>query len=258
MKIASFCLVVSLFLILPVISVHAAKDPTMVLYLNLDENEGKVANDLSNFGNNADLMGNPKWAPGKFGSCIEFSTSNYLKVKDADSLDVTTGLTIILWAKLTKLTGAQQSGVEKGTAWAVGEYNLCPEYNGGIILQIFDLPENCDDEGQGGQSSTVADGSWHFVAGTWDGDIIRIYIDDKEVNNIACKGELSPNNGDLFIGCRNGAERWVTGFMDEIKIYNRALSLEELEADMADPAANMSVTIDGKSTVTWGKVKSSY
>lgn len=243
---------------MPAISIYAGADPTMVLYLNLDENSVKIAHDLSNFANDASLMGNPKWAPGKFGTCIEFGASNYLKVNDSNSLDVTKGLTINLWAKLAKLTGAQQSGVEKGTAWTVGEYNLCPEYNGGVILRIFDLPEGCDDEGQGGSSATVANGEWHFVAGTWDGDMIRIYIDDKEVNKIACKGELSPNSDAVFIGCRNGAERWVYGFMDEIKIYNRALNADELKADMANPAANLSVTTDSKSTITWGKVKSKY
>ena len=173
-------------------------------------------------------------------------------------MDVTTGLTINLWARLTSLTGAQQSGVEKGNGWVAGEYNLCPEYNGGIILQIFDLPEGCDDEGQGGSAATVANGNWHFIAGTWDGNEIKVYLDGQEVKKTACKGAILPNNDPLYIGCRNGAERWVLGFMDEIKIYNRALDSDELMADMENPATNLSVTVDGKSAVTWGKVKSEY
>ena len=247
-----------LFILAPIVSVHAAKDPTMVLYLNLDENAGKVARDLSDFNNDADLMGKAQWAPGKFGSCIEFGPNNYLKVKDSKSLDITSGLTIELWAKLTKLTGAQQSGVEKGSGWLVGEYNLCPEYNGGMLLQLFDLPDTCDDEGQGGKAADWGDGNWHFFAGTWDGDSIKVYVDGKELNSTNCKGTVTPNNDPLFIGCRNGAERWVNGFMDEIKIYNRALSAAELDADMADPTANLAVTVFGKSTATWAMIKSSY
>jgi hypothetical protein len=253
-----FNIVVFCFLLVLTLSGYAGGDPSLVLYLPMDENIGKVAYDLSKFKNDASFEGSPKWAPGKFNSCIDFSSGNYLKVQDSDSLDLTKGLTIELWAKLRALTGAQQSGVEKGTGWTTGEYNLCPEYNGGIILQIFDLPEGCDDEGQAGQSATMADGSWHFIAGTWDGNTIGLYMDGKEINKLECKGEISPNNGPLFIGCRNGAERWANGFMDEIKIYNRALSADELNADMANPAANLSVTTDGKSAITWGKLKTIF
>jgi hypothetical protein len=230
----------------------------MVLYLPLDENTGKVAYDLSSFKNDATLEGSPKWGPGKFNSCIQFSSGNYLKVKDSDSLDMSKGLTIELWVKLAKLNGAQQSGVEKGSAWGPGEYNFCPEYNGGIILQIFDLPDGCDDEGQSGSAALMANGSWHFIVATWDGNTIKIYIEGEIVNKIDCKGEISSNGDPLFIGCRNGAERWVDGLMDEIKIYNRALTANEILSDMADPRANLAVDKEGKFAATWGTIKSKF
>jgi len=168
------------------------------------------------------------------------------------------GLTIELWVKIAKLNGAQQSGVEKGSAWVSGEYNLCPEYNGGVILQIFDLPDNCDDEGQTGSAATMANGSWHFLVGVWDGNAIKIYIDGEETNKTECKGEIGSNGDPLFIGCRNGAERWVDGLMDEIKIYNRGLTTDEILSDMANPRANLAVDKKDKLASTWGNLKASF
>jgi len=253
LKRCSYSFAVLFFLIGLACCVYAI-DQSLVLYLPMDENAGKVARDLSIYKNDASLEGNPKWVPGKFKSCIEFSPNNYLKVKDSNSLDITKGLTIELWVTLKALNGAQQSGVEKGNGWVTGEYNLLPEYNGGILLQILDLPEECDDEGQTGSAATMADGNWHFIAGTWDGNMIKIYIDGKESNRLACKGEINPNADPLYIGCRNGAERWVTGLMDEIKIYNYALSKDEIVKDMTNPIIT-AVSPGAKLTTTWGILK---
>jgi len=233
-----------------------AADTSLVLYLPLDENKGNIAYDLSEYKNDASLKGKANWAPGKFNSGIELGAGNYLEVGDSDSLDITKALTISCWVKIMGLTGDNQSGVEKGAAWVSGEYNLLPVYGGGVLLQMFDLPEECDDEAIGG---SVSDGEWHFITGTWDGGTIAVYIDAKESRALPCKGELIPNNDLLFIGCRGGSGRWVNGFMDEIKIYNRALSIEEIEKDMIDPRANLAVVeANGKLAVTWGKLKAGF
>jgi hypothetical protein len=142
--------------------------------------------------------------------------------------------------------------VEKGAAWAVGEYNLLPVYSGSILLQINDLPDECDDEAIGG---SVVDQEWHFITGAWDGKTIIVYIDAEESKAMPCKGKLGTNNESLYIGCRGGSQRWMNGFIDEIKIYNRALSVDEIKIDMEDPTANLAVDVVDKLAVTWGNLK---
>jgi len=229
-----------------------AIDPSLVLYLPLDENEGQIAGDVTEYKNDAVFKGKAKWAPGKFNSGVELGAGNYLEVKDSDSLDMTDALTISCWVKIMALTGDHQSGVEKGAAWGIGEYNLLPEYSGGVLLQMFDLPEACNDEAIGG---SVADGEWHFITGTWDGKTIVVYIDAKESRRLPCEGTLGTNNDPLYIGCRGGGQRWFNGFIDEIEIYNRALNVDEIEMDMEDPRANLAVDAVGKLAVTWGNIK---
>lgn len=231
-----------------------AQDKSVVLYLPFDENKGNVTKDISGNGNDAEFRGKPKWAPaGKFGSAIEFGTGNFLEVKNHPSLQLTTAMTIEIWSKILGDTGDNQSGVEKEPAWLTGEYNLLPVYAGGILLQIFDLPEPCNDEAIG--PSAILDKDWHFVVGTWDGKIIKMYLDGKKTNELPCVGALQKGNGFLYIGCRGGAGRWVNGFLDEVKMYNRALTEKEIRADMDDPRGNMAVDPRHKLATSWGMIK---
>ena len=113
----------------------------LVLHLSFDELEGDVVKDLSEFGNDATFnKGNPKLIDGVFGQAMEFNGQTAGEIADSPSLDIVDAITIEFWA-LVKGGEAIQSGVEKGSAWVSGLYNLAALYNGGTILQFFDLPE---------------------------------------------------------------------------------------------------------------------
>ena len=130
------------FLVLiSVTTICGAQD--LVLHLSFDELTGDVVKDLSEFGNDATFnKGNPKLIDGVFGKAMEFDGKTAGEIADSPSLDIVDAITIEFWA-LVKGGEAIQSGVEKGAAWVAGLYNLAALYNGGTILQFFDLPEPC-------------------------------------------------------------------------------------------------------------------
>jgi hypothetical protein len=222
----------------------------LVLHLSFDELNGKVAKDLSEFGNDATFKGNPKLIEGVFGKALEFDGKTAGQIPDHASLDIVDTITIEFWANI-KGGEAIQSGVEKGIAWVPGLYNLAALYNGGTILQFFDLPDVCNDENIG---PSIQDGEWHFLAGIWDGDDILLYIDGELEADMPCKGELKPNNDPLFIGARGGSGRFLTGALDEIKVYNYALTKDELLKDMAEPVS-LRIDAQGKLTTVWARLK---
>ncbi|HIB85838.1 TPA: hypothetical protein EYO57_01285, partial [Candidatus Poribacteria bacterium] len=81
--------VIACFCLIPVL-LQASIDPTIVLYLPFEEQSGKVAEDLSQFGHKAEFRKKTAWAAaGKHGGCIELGIGNWLEVKDHDSLDLT-------------------------------------------------------------------------------------------------------------------------------------------------------------------------
>jgi hypothetical protein len=200
------------------------------------------------------LRGKTAWSEdGKHGGCIALGLGNWLEVKDHDSLDLTNKMTIMFWSKLMRATGEVQSGVEKEPTWGPGGYSLLPEYNGGILLQASDWPDECDDEAIGGP--ITIDKQWHHCAGTFDGKEIKIYGDGKERFKLPCKGAVEKGTGNLYIGSRGGAGRWIDGFLDEIKMYNRVLTEAEIVEDMNDPMHNLAVSTKDNVGTTWAFLK---
>ncbi len=236
------------FVLITMTAVGEAQE--LILHLSFDELAGDVAKDLSEFGNDATFKGNPKLIDGVFGKALEFDGKTSGQIPDHASLDIVDGITIEFWA-IVKGGEAIQSGVEKGIAWVSGLYNLAALYNGGTILQFFDLPDACNDDNIG---PSIQDGEWHFLAGTWDGNDILLYIDGELEAEMPCKGELVPNNDPLFIGARGGSGRFLTGALDEIKMYNYALTKAELLKDMEEPVT-LHVDAQDKLATVWARLK---
>ena len=236
--------------------VHPVIADDLVLYLSFDNDSGNAAIDLSAFGNHATFFGNPQWVAGKHGQGLEFDGSTWGEVGDDPSLDLTSALTVEAWALVEPGGEAIQSAVEKGNAWKEGEYNLAALYNGGSILQARDLPVDCADTNIG---SSIQDGTWHFLAGTWDGSVIRLYIDGALDAEMPCSGTLLTNDDPLYIGARGGTGRFLIGALDELKVYDYALTQDEIQLDMDAPGRNTTaVDAVGKLASTWGAIKREF
>ncbi|MBD3182286.1 hypothetical protein GF312_08340 [Candidatus Poribacteria bacterium] len=227
-------------------------DESMVLHFTFDEGEGDKLIDDSIHGNNGALIGSPKWVDGKSGKALEFDAGgDSVEVKSSDSINVTQAITMEMWVKTPGGAEVKQAGIEKGS-WAVGEYSIYPVYEGGTVIQFFDLPPACGDAGIRGPG--IADNEWHHLAGTWDGTTINLYIDGELVKSGGCAGELKESNESLHIGSRLGGERYLTGTVDEVRIYNRSLSQDEIKKDMVSFGPSPVSPMESLTTC-WGAIK---
>ena len=99
------------------------------------------------------------------------------------------------------------------------------------------------------------DGTWMHVAATYDGAIMRLYINGVQEASLATTVPITTNNLPLTIGAQDGttASRWFMGWMDDARVYNRALSLAEIQAlfgNTAPVAVNDFYSTDEDTTLT--------
>jgi hypothetical protein len=237
-----------------VLITDGAVDKSLVLYLTFDEGAGDTVTDATDYGNNGVIKGNPAWVAGKFGTALDLDgIGDTIEIPHHESLNITTAVTMEMWVKVAKAGGdSNQAGIEKG-GWEVGEYSLYPVYGGNTLAQFNDLPEGCDDEKIG---PSIRNGNWRHLAAVWDGTNISLYIDGDVVISGECEGELGTNVRSVYIGSRNGAERFLIATVDEVRIYNRALTREEILLDME--TSGLSVSSVEKIAISWGKVKQGY
>ncbi len=224
------------------IGVVSAQDLSSDLegYWSFDDFDGTLAEDVSGNGRDADVLaGEPLPAAGRKGNGIFLDGSSDFQVP-WEGVQGNDPRTIVCWIKTTDVGGGMVGWGQTGTAvkWHFrvnNSTNQPDESTFGCIRTEY----------QGSQtiaSTPVNDGEWHFVASVFEGlhpsDVVH-YVD----------GELDPNGwvGDdtleidttttseeenVTIGSRRQGTSYerVTGTMDEVRIYSRALSADEIKA----------------------------
>ena len=191
-------------------------DPSLILYMPFDNIAADEATDFSGVGNHGELKNDVFLSDENavFGGALELEPTGHVVVASDPSLNLQ-NMTLMFWCRFDSEPDAIQNGIERTAGWGAGAYNLNGDYNGGVILQIFDLDDGCDDELQVGN---VVDGEWHHVAATYDSADIAIFIDGDEVGGGPCEGEIAEANTPLYIGARGGSGRFTQGAYDEIRI----------------------------------------
>jgi hypothetical protein len=80
-------------------------------------------------------------------------------------------------------------------------------------------------------NAALPPGRWVHLTGTYDGKIMRIYVDGEERGTLERPGALKPNGHYLCLGNYDVKhEAYFTGLLDEVKLYDRALTAEEVRA----------------------------
>ena len=78
-------------------------------------------------------------------------------------------------------------------------------------------------------------GRWHHVAATYDNETMRLYLDGKEVATLERGGPVNPSGAQLCLGsyAPSHPRAFFQGALDEVRIWDRALSAEEIAKQAA-------------------------
>jgi hypothetical protein len=79
--------------------------------------------------------------------------------------------------------------------------------------------------------------TWSHLAMTWDGTTQRLFVNGVQVGTRALADTLPNSTGVLRFGGNNVWSEWFAGRLDEIRVYDRALTQAELQADMTKPVS---------------------
>ncbi len=76
-------------------------------------------------------------------------------------------------------------------------------------------------------TTTITDGNWHYLMGTYDGANLKLYVDGVLESNVAVAATPLTGANPLYIGSINGSFKF-NGSLDELNVWNRALSVTEI------------------------------
>ena len=215
---------------------YAVMSSAPVGYWRLGESSGTVAADESGNGLdgtsfNSPTLGEPGALAGDADTAIDIATGQYVQVADNALLDVTTGLTVEAWIKPDD-TGAGHRGIVSKNSTSSAPY-------GYEMAQSSDrLRVGAEVGGVWYGSNYSADGSlvagvWQHVGFTFNGTDIRCYVNGVLSGTpTSAVGTISTNTTHVRIGRRDYLTEYL-GAIDEVAIYDRALSADEIAAHYA-------------------------
>jgi hypothetical protein len=213
------------------------------LAFGFNESAGAITTNDASGNGHVGAVREAQFVPGRFGNALSFDGINdWVTVTDTTSspLDLTNGMTIEAWVNPTTLAG-WETVVMKERAGGL-TYALYA-HDGGTLAGGAAEPAGYNrigaDQAVRG-AGTLPTGEWTHLAFTYDGQNQRLYVNGQLVRTRAQTGLNAQNNNALRIGGNNVnittfASEFFHGMIDEVRIYNRALSLSEIQADMLTP-----------------------
>jgi len=220
-------LILIIFSTSPILVSALTGDASPNAYWKFDEIMGKSAFDSSGNGNNGTISG-ATWTAGKIGNALSFDGINgYVKAGNKANLNINGNqITIEAWVYPKSLSESYIVSKFNGDTVTSGYNLLITQSN--IYFRLGDGKTRY----QFAPSHGMSTNTWYHIVALYDGKSMKIYKNGLALpGSTSFSGNISRNSNNVTIGQRVGnSYRW-NGFIDEVKIYNRALSAAEVLAD---------------------------
>ncbi len=204
---------------LPTAAAASAKTGLLACY-TLDGN----VSDTSGNNLNGTAQGKPVFEAGAIGQALMFDgIDDYVDCTNNVKFDaITNNLTVAAWIRVDRFDKNYQAIVTKGdSSWRIARNGTGDDiqWRGNGPTPSLEVVSQ----------AVVNDGQWHHVAGTYDGATARLYVDGVLDGSMATTGVITKNTAPVLIGSNSEkAGRLWAGSVDDVRIYNRALTEAEV------------------------------
>jgi hypothetical protein len=167
---------------------------------------------------------------GHAGGALSFDgVDDIVDIADSAALDITR-MTLSAWVKPTLLTAWRTvllKEVPNGLAYGLYANEA------GRRPTTWIRVNNQERESDG--VSVLVQHAWNHLAATFDGTTLRLFVNGTQVSSRAVTGDITTSASPLRLGGNAVWGEYFGGLMDDVRIYNRPLSVEEIQADMNAP-----------------------
>jgi regulation of enolase protein 1 (concanavalin A-like superfamily) len=233
--------------------VIAKADPTLVGWWKLENEGAGVAVDYSGYDRDGTLMGNPQWVDGYLAGALKFNgTTEYVETNYTENL---AKWTICCWVTspaapaATSPTGPLHR--EKNYQFDWGHTNAV--YQGAAAMCIGGT-------WYAAKFGPLSGNTWYHLAASFDGTAMKAYLNGTLITTTPAVGVPDAEVGTLKLGRHSTAAQFFNGTVDDARVYNRALTVEEIQKAMQgdplvasnpQPANNVNVDIQNATELAW-------
>ncbi|MBE7501419.1 MAG: LamG domain-containing protein [Verrucomicrobiales bacterium] len=204
-----------------------------VAWWKLDEASGATVANAAGTNLTGQLKGQPRWAAdqGRFQGALEFDgASTWVECPDSTDLGFGDGFSLSLWFKAPPDGRGGSTLLAKGSAWQLAQRRgEKPE------LELILAGPQPTGKTEGPVPRTICpaptDGQWHHLAGVYDGTRAVLYLDGVATASTPLSGPVAWNNVPVSLGGdATHRDRPWSGWLDDVRLYARAISAAEVKA----------------------------
>ncbi|MBS3124622.1 right-handed parallel beta-helix repeat-containing protein, partial [Candidatus Woesearchaeota archaeon] len=153
-------------------------------------------------------------------------SDDYAEANDSSTLDISTGITLSAWINPSSIASWNRI-IAKSHTVNSAPYNMYAILLGDKNNLRMELSIGNSQKKLNGKS-IIPINSWSHVAGTYDGIIMKIYVNGALDNSSAVSGGIDSNNMPLSIGRSGFGANYFSGMIDDVMVYGRALNDSEI------------------------------
>ena len=209
------------------LGLNAGTDPNLVGWWKLDDASGTIAADSSGQEHNGTLTNGPVWTTGNYAGGLQFDG-----VDDYVDTGWNTNIrrwTICCWVICP--AAPNSTSLPSGPIHRENNYQISWNHNNGGTWP-GSVGANINGTWTNASLGTLQGNTWYFLCGTYDGTSLKAYTDGVLITTIAAAGTPNSDNNSLKFGRHAASAQYWAGTLDDVRVYNRALTVDELQIIM--------------------------